>query len=219
MEDTAAPTDIPTTFIPTYMPTKTAPTFLPTSSCGNKLCDANESSSNCPSDCVDLTLVTTYDYDYETSCHGNMFSVYSRDDVVITSLAISSMNQGEGAVKVYTRHGSYTGYEQRSDKWKKIYDNPSLTLNGTGQPTQLGEMISDVSLPIGSYQSFYVWAEKKLVYKRGTVGMEHSPSNFDESLVVFEGIAMYSPSIWSETSVIYSPRIWSGTIHYSASAE
>ena len=77
----------------------------PTSSCGNKFCDANESSSNCPSDCVDLTLVTTYDYDYETSCHGNMFSVYSRADVVITSLAINSMNQGEGAVKVYTRHG------------------------------------------------------------------------------------------------------------------
>ena len=120
---------------------------------------------------------------------------------------------------VITTSRSYTGYEQRSDKWKKIYDNPSLTLNGTGQPTQLGEMISDVSLPIGSYQSFYIWAEKKLVYKRGTVGMEHSPSNFDESLVVFEGIAMYSPSIWSKTSVIYSPRIWSGTIHYSASAE
>ena len=181
----------------------------PTVSCGDEYCDSNENSTICPSDCIDYSLETTYDYDSGTN--GNMFVVKALSDVSITSLSINSMTRGVGAVKVYTRKGSYLGRERSEEGWTLIYDDPSTQLSRRGRTTKLDNFEVAMNLSGGDYQSFYVWAEQKLVYKRGK--LERLPFASDESLVIFEGIGVkghFGP-------IIYTPRVWGGTISYTTS--
>ena len=114
------------------------------------------------------------------------------------------------AVKLYTRSGTYTGHERSASGWQLIYDNAATQMKGRGRPTVLDGMES-VFVAGGAYQTFYVWAEKRLVYKRGFI--EKMPFASDQSLIVFEGIGvkdLFGP-------VVYSPRVWSGSIQYETS--
>ena len=113
-------------------------------------------------------------------------------------------------MKVYTQKGTYTGHERSGSGWQLIYDNAATQMKGRGRPTVLDGMES-VFVAGGAYQTFYVWAERKLVYKRGFI--EKIPFASDESLIVFEGIGvkdLFGP-------VVYSPRVWSGSIRYETS--
>lgn len=139
-----------------------------------------------------------------------MFTVKALNDIVITSFDINTMFRIVGEVKVYTRSGDYSGYESDSEGWNLIYDNASLQMNGRGKPTELDDVMA-VSLSNGQYQSFYVWAEEKLVYKRGT--MEGRPFVSDENMIIYEGIGL--PGLLLRR---FSPRVWSGTVHYTVSS-
>jgi len=138
-----------------------------------------------------------------------MFTVKALNDIVITSFDINTMFRVVGEVKVYTRSGFYSGYESVGIGWDLIYDNASLQMNGRGKPTEL-DGVMPVNISRGQYQSFYIWAEEKLVYKRGT--MEGRPFVSDDNIVVFEGIGLPGFGVRR-----FSPRVWSGSIHYTVS--
>ena len=140
-----------------------------------------------------------------------MFTVKALNDIIITSFDINTMFRIVGKVKVYTKSGSYSGYESVGIGWDLIYDNTSLQMNGRGKPTKLGDIMA-VSLSKGQHRSFYVWAEEKLVYKRGT--MEGRPFVSDDNIIIYEGIGL--PGLFYGLRR-YSPRIWSGTVHYTRS--
>ena len=140
-----------------------------------------------------------------------MFKVKALNDIVITSFDINTMFRVVGEVKVYTRSGDYSGYESVGIGWDLIYDNTSLQMNGRGKPTELDDVMP-VRLSRGEYQSFYVWSEEKLVYKRGT--QEGAPYVSDDNLVIYEGIGL--PGLFGGLRR-FSPRVWSGTIHYIVS--
>jgi len=160
-----------------------------------------------------ITLETTYAYD--SGSNGNFFTVKALSDIEIISFCINSMTYGDGAVKVYSRDGFYSGYEHSNVGWELIYDNVSTQLGGRGQPTVL-DMVDMLRLSRGEYQSFYVWAERKLVYKRGSI--EGTPFVSDESLIIYEGIAVNDPKDSWKTFRRYSPRVWSGSIIYKAAS-
>lgn len=209
---TKAPTNNPTR-IPTRHPTD-LPTLLPTNKptnavvwgkCGNSVCDNDEGSSSCPADCAGKQLETTFAFTLGSK--GNMFQVEAlRRDISISSIIINSMSRGVGAVKVYTRSGSYGGHEQNSDGWTLIYDNPSLTHNRRGQPTELGDFNSAVNVNSGTVQSFLVTSSKGVVYKAGTE--EGAPFVSDDSMVIYEGIG--TTDVFS--GVTYSPRVFGGRL-------
>ena len=140
-----------------------------------------------------------------------MFMVKALNDIDITSFDINTMFRVVGEVKVYTRSGDYIGYESDSDGWDLIYDNTSLQMNGRGRPTKLDDVMA-VNLSRGQYQSFYVWSDEKLVYKRGT--QDGAPYVSDDNLVIYEGIGL--PGLFSSMRR-FSPRVWSGSVHYIAS--
>ena len=139
-----------------------------------------------------------------------MFTVKALNDIVITSFDINTMFRVVGEVKVYTRSGFYSGYENVGIGWDLIYDNASLQMKGRGKPTEI-DGVMPVSLSRGQYQSFYVWSEEKLVYKRGT--QEGAPYVSDDNMIVYEGIGLNG--FFGVRR--FSPRVWSGTIHYTVS--
>ena len=136
--------------------------------------------------------------------HGNMFKVEALKDVFITSFDIHTLNTGVGAVQVYTRQGDYTGYESSSGGWELIYDR-SIDQQGRNTLTQLGSLSTPIKILRGSFQSFYIWAERKLVYNIGT--SEGSVYASDDSLVFFEGIGVTNPF-----GTRSSPRVWNGAL-------
>ena len=81
-------------------------------------------------------------------------------------------------------------------------------MNGRGRATKLEKFDNVVSISSGQYQSFYIWAEQKLVYKRGSVEGQSFVS--DDNLVIYEGIGLKGHF----GEVRYSPRVWSGVITY-----
>ena len=138
-----------------------------------------------------------------------MFVVKALHDLDITSLDINTMFRAMGAVRVHTRTGSCNGHESsNSNGWELVYDNPSTQMNGRGRATKIEKFDKVVSISSGQYQSFYVWAEQKLVYKRGSV--EGRPFVRDDNLVIYEGIGLKGHF----GEVRYSPRVWSGVITY-----
>ena len=186
---------------------KVQQTLYPTTSpdsCGDFLCTRRESSETCPIDCSEKEIQTTFQYNLGSK--GNMFMVKALRDVVISSFAINSMSRGVGEVKVYTRAGSYSGSEHSSVGWELIYDNPSLTHQRRGVPTELGDLDQDLAIAGGAIQSFFVTSTKGLVYKEGTA--EFAPFANDDSLVIFEGRGTDE----NFSYVTYVPRIWGGII-------
>ena len=139
-----------------------------------------------------------------------MFTVKALSDIVITSFDINTMFRIVGEVKVYTKSGDYSGYESVGIGWNLIYDNASLQMKGRGKPTEL-DGVMPVNISRGQYQSFYVWSQEKLVYKRGT--QEGAPYVSDDNMIVYEGIGLNG--FFGVRR--FSPRVWSGTIHYTVS--
>ena len=70
-------------------------------------------------------------------------------------------------VRVYTRGGNYVGFEQSTGGWTIIYSGLVDQL-GVGQPTFLGRFLTNVVVPAGAYQSFYVVADGGLVDSVGS---------------------------------------------------
>ena len=147
------------------------------------MCDSDEDSDTCPGDCEDKELETTFEYNLGSG--GSMFTVEAKRNIVVSSFAINSSSRGEGAVKVYTRTGSYNGHEKSSEGWELIYDNAVMHAP-RGQPTELGEFQKKVMIPEGVSQSFFVSSSQNLVYKSGT--QEGKAFASDESLSILEGI-------------------------------
>ena len=138
-----------------------------------------------------------------------MFDVRAlADDVYVTSFDINSYaSNQQGAVKVYTRAGSYVSHEDSDEGWTLIYDQSDVQQKGRGVETELGDFAEAVRIPGGSVQSFYVWAEKRVVYTKGnTIGDVFAK---DDNLEFYEGIGI---SHFFGSS--YSPRVWNGNIHY-----
>ena len=186
---------------PTQKPTSTSTIML---KCGDLICDVNENSESCPTDCASREIETTFLYNLGSS--GNMFSIKAKRDISISSLAINSNSRGYGAVKVYTRAGSYTGHEQSSAGWDMVYDNASVKHNRRGQATDLGDLDSIVFVAKGSTQSFFVTSTQGLVYKGGNE--EFAVFESDESIEILEGIGTDGDF----TGSLFSPRIWGGKI-------
>ena len=78
--------------------------------------------------------------------------------------------------------------------------------NRRGQPTELGDFDSAVSIEGGSVRSFFVTSSKNVVYQEGTA--EGAPFAEDESLGILEGIGT-ADRFGRGT---FSPRVFGGRV-------
>jgi hypothetical protein len=154
---------------PTGVPTSSPTTSSPTQLCGNDVCDVKETADSCPVDCLGRELTTGYTYNSGAS--GNMFTVEAKRDLTVTSLSMNSSKEGVGTVRVYTRLGSYEGYEGSAKGWNLVYERTDVQQNGRGNVTPLEDFKTGVEIIEGETMSFYVHADDGVVYMRGsTVG-------------------------------------------------
>ena len=139
-----------------------------------------------------------------------MFSVQTLRDVSITSISTFIRYTGLGLVQIYTRPGSYVGFEGSATGWINIFDDTILQ-NGNSVLTHVGPFINNAKVTIakGMVQSFYVYAPNNLVY-RGDAVPEGDLAFSDGSLNFYSGIAIASGKFGE--GIRYSPRQFSGVL-------
>ena len=135
-----------------------------------------------------------------------MFTIKALRDISVTSIVLNSVARGVGEVKVYSRTGSYRGYDQASEGWTLIYSNSTVTHKGRGQPTEIGSFSSAVSISSGATQSFFVTSSIGLAYQAGTE--EGAPFVNDGSVIIYQGVGTTDEFAGS----IHSPRVFGGVL-------
>ncbi len=143
------------------------------------------------------------------SHRGNMFNLVAKENVVIRSF--DAYPQSSTTIEIYTRPGSYAGFETSSTGW---------TLIGSAPVTSTGGLVA-VAVPVnigiraGETQAFYVTTNVtngvNLNYTNGT--SEGAVFTEDANLQFTEGVGLEYPFAQG-TPAIYRPRVWNGRIHY-----
>jgi hypothetical protein len=143
---------------------------------------------------------------------GNMFVVQAHHEAItIFSVDIHTYSKDPDLeVLIYTRPGSFWGYETSADGWEKICDTTVQGL-GTADPTPVrANAIKEVTVQPGATQSFYVTLTKATIrYTNGQV----IHTRGDDYITFEESIGVLYPF-----SRIHRDRIWNGRIHYRRAA-
>lgn len=167
----------------------------------------------CSVDCLDFFLKTTDAAGNGAS--GNMFTVTALQDLEITSFAAhldyDAFNATElDSVRVYTREGTYEGFEQNSSGWELIHDVlvNDLAVEGYGDFTELEDFVEPVFICAGTNRSFFVYSDVDVDYTNGAD--EGTVFVADAAMEILEGVGL-SDEFTNNTS-IFSPRVWNGEV-------
>lgn len=178
--------------------------------CGNGVCELDEYSDVCQTDCGSQTLTTnTVD---GSGAPGAMFKVKSiLRDIEVTTLSFFSGSANTDLVEVYTRPGEYSGNELTQDGWELVFSG-NVDMLGRNTITNIGDLDTTVKIPVDGIQSFFITAaNNNVLYERGS--SEGSLFVTDGILSFYEGVGLTS-KFTGDSSNIYSPRIFRGVIGY-----
>lgn len=146
---------------------------------------------------------------------GVMFDITARTPVTINGfdLNLSDTQSGNVGLKIYTKNGTYAGFEQNPSAWTLIDTVIIYNPAPTGKPTAVPVSLN-ISISSGKAAAFYITVDTaishaKLEYTNGKVAGNVYCENYN--LQFKEGIALAFP--FGKT---YSPRVWNGIIHYCA---
>lgn len=132
--------------------------------CGNSICDMNESIESCLSDCVDLSLEGADSGKWGSK--GIMFKTEALRDIAVNWLHYHSWEGGVNqTVQVYTRRGDYMRYHNNSDGWELVYDD--MLVSKRRHESTVVEFDNSVIIEANSTQSFYIHAENSLLFDQG----------------------------------------------------
>ena len=144
--------------------------------------------------------------------HGNMFdATVFGNNLVVTGLEIHTAGTGTQDLFVYTKSGSYAGFETTAAAWTLVSTN-TFTGNGGGIPTLVD--VTDFLLPANSVTGIYVTLDPAdtatyLIYTNGT----NTYSNSDLQLDLGIGLG----GLFGDEGV-FSNRTWNGSIQYEPTA-
>ena len=201
---TPNPAPLPTTLTPTLQPV----TASPTRKCGNYICELNENAYSCSEDCFDASFYTYTDNIGAKQANGTMFTVQALRDVEITDIrSFIRVDSANADVEVYTRPGSYNGFEGSDAGWDLVYSNETF-IEGQNELTEFA-FNKKVKVLAGQYRSFYVYSPSNLKYREESV-QEGALVLSDQSFNYFAGIAIAFGQFGD--GQIYSPRVFSGVL-------
>jgi hypothetical protein len=115
---------------------------------------------------------------------GVMFKISSKRNVTVKSFSFYTDAARNGAIQVYTRVGSYQGYELTSGGWQLVH-NKTVTQNGQSVLTVLGNFDIGVKIPSNSTQSFYIVTANYIMYNSGSA--EGAVLSQDAALILYQG--------------------------------
>lgn len=169
-----------------------------------------------------VTKTFTTQFDSDTTYAGNMFDIITTDNnIAISSMAINTYLKSALTIKVYTRLGSYKGYEDDITlAW--TYVGSTLVIGqGMDRPTKITGVFSNEEEPIiirkGTRQAFYITSDGPFI--RSSTGETAIEWNEDVAcanntdIQLFQGIGTHYPSTHNSGSSS-SPQIWNGRIQY-----
>jgi hypothetical protein len=156
-------------------------------------------------------ITTTFASNNQQS--GNMFDVkVFSNPLVVTSLDLN-LAQGTFDLELYTKAGSYVGFDMAPGAWTFVDKVTSITSNGVNNPTPVD--FTDFLLPANSISAIYVTGTIRfasiLQYTNGTAVGSVAAANAD--LQILEGAGKSYPF-----SDKFEPRVWNGSIHYEVQA-
>ena len=193
----------------------------------NDICNASEDISSCPSDCSNIQLSTLSNSSSPPNKNnlelssGIIFSIKSKSrNLVITSLDIHTTSEVKSntnqttIVEVYTKLGSYKGYEilnQNTDwefnnDWELVCNESISELHALHNDTGVSSL-DKLHIPIAkdTLQSFYIYTSHPVLYSNkasSTDNVEGSLYRNDSMLEIYEGIDLDT----------FDSRSYSGTI-------
>jgi len=150
---------------------------------------------------------------YEGSAYGNgnMFTILTKSaNIVITNFYIHTHSDGIVSVEIYTRDGTFEGYERRPGAWN-LLSAIEVQGQGAGKPTPLpSKSFEPIQIDAQSRKSFYITLSNgDLLYSLGDGSME--PIASTDEIDVFEGCGK---SYKFRTT--FKDRRWNGDIVYTA---
>ena len=187
---TQKPSQQPITYLPTPRPVSSSPSknpiaspsTSPSNNCGNGTCEAEESSTSCSQDCSNIVL--TAHENGRSGAPGVMFDITASRDIVVKSFEFYTDAIRNDTVEVYTRPGSFEGFELDEFGWTLVY-NKTVDQMGRQTLTDLGDFDTGVTVRAGARQSFFIVTNFFMMYDKGAA--EGQVLSSDASLTVYEG--------------------------------
>eukprot|EP00588_Corethron_pennatum_P005868 CAMPEP_0194285596 /NCGR_PEP_ID=MMETSP0169-20130528/30557_1 /TAXON_ID=218684 /ORGANISM="Corethron pennatum, Strain L29A3" /LENGTH=1256 /DNA_ID=CAMNT_0039031765 /DNA_START=63 /DNA_END=3833 /DNA_ORIENTATION=- len=158
-------------------------------------------------------LTTSSSFTHVTD--GSMFEIYaSSNTLIINGLDVHLHNGGREYVEIWTRYGSYVGYEHSKSAWRYL-GGAYVESVGANGITQLPKFPTAVLMKKGEKRSFYVTTATRNIMVKQSANKEGWPFISNEDVTISTGIG----NIHRFGDVSVSPFEWKGAVHYETSRE
>jgi len=179
-------TTLKTTAKPSQSPTR-SPTDRPTPSPTNIPTGRPISTPSVPTLPLFMELETTYSANRKQA--GNMFDVFAKKTVDISSFKIHTLLTDTLPISIYTRDGSWENYDKDPSQWQLV-----ATINaeckGYGEPTIVSSpLLTPTRITKGSTKAFYLTFEvPEMLYHYSTEHVTGTVFSEDSSLQILTGV-------------------------------
>mmetsp|Transcript_2534 Transcript_2534/g.3863 ORF Transcript_2534/g.3863 Transcript_2534/m.3863 type:complete len:1190 (+) Transcript_2534:56-3625(+) len=146
-----------------------------------------------------------------TGSYGNMFTITAQERISITSMDINVGTSNQVYVEVYTKPGSYKGYEDRPNAWTRV---AAVNLVGAddGNPTVIDDVdFEDIHMRSGQLQSIYVTLDSPDIKYSRTYSGVGAVFREDNMLTINVGAGLAAPGF---NGGMFEPRVFNGIVHY-----
>jgi hypothetical protein len=164
-----------------------------------------------------LTLTThSTIYESDQSSASALFDIKAKTDLIIYGLDINLATSTSQSILVYTKSGSFSGYEYDESAWDLVL-NSTIVGSGADNPTSvLMEGWNPVIVPNGEKQSFYIMMEKAVIrYSMYEAGVDRMYYINHDLIVYGKGCAKRMG--WDGGLVCY--RTFNGGVLYAKGTE
>jgi hypothetical protein len=163
-----------------------------------------------------LTLSThSTIYQSDQSAASTLFDIKAKEDIVIYGLDINIATKTSQRVQVYTKTGSFSGYENDESAWDLVL-NSTVVGNGADKPTALlMEGWDPVAVPAGERRAFCVTFDGAYV-RYSTLEAGDRLYYINHDLIIY-GKGAARRKGWS--GGLISPRVFNGGVKYALGNE
>ncbi len=156
---------------------------------------------------VQAAAITTT-FNSNNGAAGNMFNITTFDNVLtVNSMAFNLETfGGPHTINVYTKSGSYVGFENNASHWTLVSQSTGITSSGQDSPTLVD--VLDFSLLANTVTGIFVTTvtTSGMDYTNGSNTFANADLRLE--LGIGKGMGLFDGRT-------FSPRTWNGTINYT----
>ena len=147
----------------------------------------------------------------ENGSYGSMFNIRAKEDILISSLDFYCDLDKSVTYEVYTKHGTYVGYENSPDDWTMI-STGSIQSQGLLSPTKIEDFEEKIIMDASETRAFYVTLRTPDLRYTTNIGTEGDVFVEDDNLEILIGVGI---GAYPFGEFNFRPRVYNGAVHYS----